>query len=136
MKHILPLLLGIFLLVSCTPANQLADTSFFAMDTVITLRLPSDTPDEVLTETTELIDTEREYLCRELRKDLALEVHAGPAPFILFRAPADTVARLMEQGILIRSCANFRGLDDTWFRIGIRTHEENRELVEQWRRFK
>lgn len=91
---------------------------------------------EFLTETTELIDTEREYLCRELRKDLALEVHAGPAPFILFRAPADTAARLMEQGILIRSCDNFRGLDDTWFRIGIRTHEENRELVEQWRKLK
>ena len=88
---------------------------------------------EFLTETTELIAREREYLCRELRKDLAWEVHAGPAPFLLFRAPADTAERLKEQGILIRSCANFRGLDDTWFRIGIRTHEENRKLVEQWR---
>lgn len=64
MKHILPLLLGIFLLVSCTPENQLADTSFFAMDTVITLRLPSDTPDEVLTETTELVTALEALLSR------------------------------------------------------------------------
>ena len=91
---------------------------------------------DFITATTELITAEREYLCRELQKDLVWELHAGPAPFVLFRAPADTAARLKEQGILIRSCKNFRGLDETWFRIGIRTHEENRELVEQWRKLR
>lgn len=83
--------------------------------------------------TIDLITKEREYLCREMREDLVWDLHAGPAPFVLFRAPADTAVRLKEQGILIRACKNFRGLDETWFRIGIRTHEENQELVEQWR---
>ncbi len=91
---------------------------------------------DYLATTNKLITEEREYLCRELQENLVWEIHAGPAPFVLFRAPADTASRLKELGILIRSCKNFRGLDETWFRIGIRTHEENQELVEQWRKLR
>ena len=36
---------------------------------------------------------------------------------------------LAGRGILIRSCANYRGLDGRYFRIAVRTRRENRRLV-------
>lgn len=55
MKRLLPLLLLSLLLLACAPAQTLSDTSFFAMDTVITLRLPADTPASVISETEALV---------------------------------------------------------------------------------
>ncbi len=55
MKRLLLLLLCSLILVSCATAADFRDTSFFAMDTVITLRLPSDTSGKILTGTTELV---------------------------------------------------------------------------------
>jgi histidinol-phosphate/aromatic aminotransferase/cobyric acid decarboxylase-like protein len=42
----------------------------------------------------------------------------------------DLQERLMARGILIRNCANFPGLDSTYFRVAVRTPEENARLVE------
>lgn len=88
---------------------------------------------DFVSDTAALICLEREYLKQELSHGLAWEIHANEAPFILFRAPSDTAQLLEQQHIRIRACANFRGLDESWFRIGIRTHTENEKLVEQWR---
>jgi histidinol-phosphate/aromatic aminotransferase/cobyric acid decarboxylase-like protein len=35
----------------------------------------------------------------------------------------------MKDGIMIRRCANFHGLDDSYFRIAVRKHEDNAELT-------
>ena len=42
----------------------------------------------------------------------------------------DLADRLAEQGILIRSCRNFRGLGEGWFRTAIRLPEENDRLLQ------
>ena len=34
-----------------------------------------------------------------------------------------------DYGILIRSCANYRGLEEGDVRIAVRTHEENVQLI-------
>lgn len=51
--------------------------------------------------------------------------------YLLFRAPGNTrlQEQLLEQNILIRSCASFRGLGPDWYRIAVRTPEENAELM-------
>ncbi len=37
--------------------------------------------------------------------------------------------QLLEQGILIRDCGNYRGLSKGWYRIAVRTKEENEMLL-------
>ena len=36
---------------------------------------------------------------------------------------------MKDRGILIRNCENYRGLGKGWYRIAVRTHEENSSLV-------
>ncbi|MBF8277375.1 MAG: cobD [Candidatus Brocadiaceae bacterium] len=37
--------------------------------------------------------------------------------------------QLLEYDIAIRDCSNFVGLDDTYFRVAVRTREENTRLL-------
>jgi Cobyric acid synthase len=43
--------------------------------------------------------------------------------------------RLLAEGLAIRLCKNFEGLDDSYFRIAVRTREENARLVDALARF-
>ena len=48
-----------------------------------------------------------------------------------FRAEIpDLALRLRQRGILIRDCGNYYGLSDGYYRIAVRTHEENEMLAE------
>ncbi len=38
--------------------------------------------------------------------------------------------QLLERGIIVRRCGNFEGLDDTWYRIAVRTPEENTRFIQ------
>lgn len=84
-------------------------------------------------ETRSLILREKPYLQNALKDGLAERVYEGEAPFILFRADPGTGERLRSRKIFIRDCRDFRGLEESYFRIGIRTHEENRKLIDIWR---
>ena len=55
----------------------------------------------------------------------------GQANYLLFRLPgvADLKERLLERGVLIRSCANYHGLGHDWYRVCVRGEEENRRLL-------
>jgi threonine-phosphate decarboxylase len=76
-----------------------------------------------------LIAEERDYLLRELRA-LGIEVLPGDANFLMLSGVPGLYERLRtEQGILIRSCANYRGLNEGDCRIAVRTHEENEQLI-------
>ena len=76
----------------------------------------------------ELIRIEREVLVREL-SGLGFRVYPGDANYLLFRAEPGLYEDLLEQGILIRKCGNYRGLDERYFRIAVRTPEANAELI-------
>jgi threonine-phosphate decarboxylase len=68
---------------------------------------------------------------------LGFEVLGGEANYLFFRLPGGTGAptgpglfqALRDRGILIRSCANYPGLDDSYYRIAIRRPEENQRLL-------
>ncbi len=75
-----------------------------------------------------LIAEEKAYLLRELRA-LGIHVLPGDANFLMLSGVPGLYDRLLERGILIRSCANYRGLDEGDCRIAVRTHAENEQLI-------
>ena len=94
---------------------------------------------EFVEKTRALIRAERAFLVQTLPTLPYVEkvyVPASDANFILFRteegAP-DLKALLLDRGVLIRACGNYEGLDARYYRICVRTHEENLELIRRWR---
>ena len=75
-----------------------------------------------------LIGEERPWLLGELTA-LGLRAIPGEANYLLFACARPLTLPLRQRGILIRSCANYPGLDERWYRVAVRTHEENQHLV-------
>ena len=74
------------------------------------------------------IETQRPRLAAGLRT-LGLRVVDGQANYLLFNAPADLGGKLRRRGAVVRSCANYPGLDATWYRTAVRTEKENAALL-------
>ncbi len=62
---------------------------------------------------------------------LGCRVVPGQANYLLFRLPGveDLRDRLLSRGILIRSCADYRGLGPDWYRVAVGRKEENATLL-------
>ena len=89
---------------------------------------------EYLVRSREYVDTQREWMLRELREIKGFTVYPGRANFLLLRvdrldAP-ELAERLLAKGIAVRDCQNFTGLDNRFIRVAIRTKEENSRLIE------
>ena len=80
----------------------------------------------------ELTAAERPWLFRQLT-GLGLRVIPGEANYLLFHSPRPLTEPLARQGILLRNCGNYVGLDETWYRVAVRTPAENQRLVEALR---
>lgn len=78
--------------------------------------------------TRDYVDEEREKLQEALRKAGMLVVPSD-ANYLLFQGPSDLGEKLLEQGVRICPCGGYRGLDDTWFRVAVRTAEDNSRFV-------
>lgn len=78
-----------------------------------------------------LIGGERSWLTERLG-ELGLRVFPSAANYLLFLAPgiADLKEKLLKQGVLIRSCANYEGLGGDYYRVAVRLRAENQALVE------
>ena len=83
--------------------------------------------------TKSVVAAERTYLTEALTQ-LGLDVVPSHANFILFRCETDLFRPLTDQGILIRSCANFPGLDPSYWRVGLHRHADNVILVDALRK--
>lgn len=80
--------------------------------------------------TKRFVAEERIFLQEELVA-LGLLVYDGKANYLFFRAPlADLPQRLERLGILIRSCGNYRGLDDSYCRIAVKSRKDNIRLLD------
>jgi threonine-phosphate decarboxylase len=73
---------------------------------------------------------EKAYLERGL-KHLGLDYYPSRVNFYLIRHDNayNIVLQLREQGILVRDCSNFNGLDRSYIRIAVRTRRENMRLL-------
>ncbi len=87
--------------------------------------------------TRQLIEIERRRLSDGLA-GLGLQVFDSVANYLLLRVPdadagsaADLALRLLQaEGIAVRVCSNYAGLDPSYLRIAVRTERENRRLLE------
>lgn len=75
------------------------------------------------------IREQREVLMQGLSK-LGMEVIPTKTNYILFRGDSALREKLLAEGIQIRSCANYIGLSEGWYRIAVKLPEENRRLLE------
>ena len=76
----------------------------------------------------------RTALRKELQQFPALQLFDSAANYLLLRlvdgSDAHTLAKqLLERKIMIRTCANYVGLDASYFRVAVRTEPENRRLL-------
>ena len=62
---------------------------------------------------------------------LGCTVGPSQANYLLFGAKndPDLKEKLLQKGILIRSCANYHNLGPDWYRVCVRGGEENRRLL-------
>lgn len=81
------------------------------------------------------IAAERIFLSQGLGRITGLKPYPSIANFLLVKIEGQHLTsarlkeRLLKKGILIRNCANFRGLDERFIRVAVRTREENLRLV-------
>ncbi len=93
------------------------------------------TSQDYIRETLDLINREREGLFQQINLIKGLKVFPGCANYLLVHAreaglPTAVIqARLEAKAILIRDCNNFFNLDPYYFRIAVRSREENLRLV-------
>jgi len=90
---------------------------------------------EYLRRTWKLIKSERAFLLRKLREINGFKVFPAKANFILIDirdsglTATELKERLLRYGILIRDCSSFRGLDEYYIRIAVKTRWENERLI-------
>lgn len=75
-----------------------------------------------------IVREERAFLKEEMRR-LGLTVYDSLANYIFFQGPEDLYERCLKEGILIRDCGNYPGLDKGYFRTAVKMHPENLQLI-------
>lgn len=75
------------------------------------------------------ISTDRSFLQNSLQKQ-AFRVVSSQVNFVLFQSERQELERQTAQrGVLIRSCDNYRGLGNGYYRVAVRTPEETAALL-------
>ena len=75
------------------------------------------------------IQKEKSILLKNL-KSVGIEVFDSKANFLLCRYKKNLSNALLNNGIIVRDCSDYRGMDDTYFRVAVRTNLENMILFE------
>jgi threonine-phosphate decarboxylase len=86
-----------------------------------------------LPKTLNLIKKESKFLIDSISKIRGFTCYNSATNFILIKSsiPSNKLQnKLLKRNILIRDCSTFRGLNNNFIRIAVRTHKENLKLVE------
>lgn len=84
--------------------------------------------DDFIKETVQYIKNEKEYLYQAL-DTLRVQYWKSASNYILLKADRDLKKRLIAAGILIRDCCNYRNLSEGYFRIAVKSHEDNMRII-------
>lgn len=76
----------------------------------------------------ETVFREQEFLKKEM-KALGFQVFPSEANYIFFKGEQNLFEKCVEKGILIRDCSNYPGLKSGFFRIAVKSHEDNKTLL-------
>jgi threonine-phosphate decarboxylase len=83
---------------------------------------------QFLIKTKAMIPVERRWLKDELEA-LGFWVCPSQTNYLLFCGNAGLHKALKKHGIAIRNCENYHGLSPGWYRIAVRLHEQNEQLI-------
>jgi threonine-phosphate decarboxylase len=94
--------------------------------------LPGWSRRKYLKDTIGLIQQEKHFLKHELTKIFGdqMKIFPSEANFLLLKTQIPLYRLLLERGILIRNCANYTGLGQDFYRIAVKGHPENVQLIE------
>lgn len=90
---------------------------------------------DYIEKTRRLINEEREFLFIKLAALKGLKPYPSVANFLFVKILGNQMdslvltSKLIEKGILIRDCSNFRNLNKRFIRIAVRSHKENLKLI-------
>lgn len=101
-------------------------------------RLLADT--EYINQSLQYLKALNNTLQTHLKQFPQLRIYPSQTNFFLIEILSEISAEklqefLMKRGIAVRTCSNYEGLDDSFFRIAVRTDKENFMLVEALRTF-
>ena len=85
-----------------------------------------------LVKSNSIIKKELNFLNKKIAKISGFECHDSSTNFILIKTKQDSTKiqkKLLKYKILIRDCKNFRGLNNHYIRIAIKSHKDNLKLV-------
>lgn len=86
------------------------------------------------------LQREKALLEKGLRQLKGLTVFSPSVNFILVSLAKsglrndDVISAMKRENILLRDCRNYPGLDDTYLRMAVRSHEENTYLLKAWKK--
>ena len=82
----------------------------------------------------EFAKNEKNYLYENLKNIKGLKVFKPSVNFIMIKTQKkDLYEKLLEHKIIIRRCNNYYGLSDEFYRVAVRTREENKKFIEALR---
>ena len=90
--------------------------------------------------TLELIRKEKAWLMGEFGKFSGFKFTAPDANFFFIDVrksgftAAELKSKMLKQGILIRDCTSFNGLDEFYIRVAVKTHNENERMLSSFKR--
>ena len=83
-------------------------------------------------ETFRLLKEEKRFLEKSFKK-IGIEFFDSDVNFYLLKISSanEIFQQLKRKGILVRDCSNFRGLDNTYLRVAVKSHKENTILIKE-----
>ena len=88
---------------------------------------------EYLEETRDYVENEKKDLI-EVLSGKGYPVFGSKANYIFFQAKEGLYEEALKEGFLIRDCGNYEGLAPGYYRIAVRTKEENERMAAWLRR--
>lgn len=79
----------------------------------------------------EYIRRERYWLYKRLGDFKSLKVYRSQGNYLLFKSArsVDLIGKLRSRGILIRCCSNYNGLDSSYYRVAVKSRNNNNRLI-------
>lgn len=78
------------------------------------------------------IQAEKDKLLTAM-KDLGIKTFGSNANYIFFKESEDLWDKLLEKGFLLRDCSNYKGLKKGFYRIAVKSQEDNEKLIAAFR---
>ena len=88
--------------------------------------------EEYLNSARALIKEQKKYMKAEMEK-IGLEVFGSKANFIFFKGPEGLCEACLKEGILIRDCSGYEGLENGFYRAAVLKEPENRLFLDTLR---